>query len=259
MIPDAMVSLFHDHQSLLWIVTVCFDLLITVLMYRIFGKSGLYAVIVLDVMLCNLQGPKLTTVFGMTTSLGLILYSGIYFATDLLGERYGRREANRAVLIGFAANVAMVALMSMSLLFLPTQIGGKATRLATDAHDALSFLFGFTPRFVFGSMLAYLISQTHDVWLFHWLKHKTQGRHLWLRNCLSTMVSQAIDTIIYSLVVWWAVLDLKTAIQLAGAKYVFKFIIALLDTPFIYWARSWDTQARDWNETDTTTYPSRNA
>jgi len=248
MIPNGFVELFAANQSLLWLLVVLADLTFTVIMFRIFGKSGLYAVIVLNVILCNIQGPKLTQVFGMTTSLGVILYSGIYFATDLLGERYSRREAGRAVLIGFAANLFMVATMSLSLLFEPTQAGGKATEIATQAHDALSFMFGFTPRFVFGSMLAYLVSQTYDVWFFHMMKNATKGKHLWLRNCLSTLVSQIIDTLIYSLVVWWAVLDLRTALYLAGVKYIFKFIIAILDTPFIYWARRWDTSKTDWSD-----------
>jgi len=248
MLPEAISSYFAAHQSLLWVLTVCLDLSLTLLMFRLFGKQGLYAVICLNVLLCNLQGPKLTTVFGLPTSLGVVLYSGIYFATDLLSERYGKREANRAVRIGFCVSVFVVVFMAISLLFKPTQASAQANELAVQAHDALDFLFGYTPRFVFGSLVAYLVSQSHDVWFFHLIKEKTKGRHLWLRNTLSTTVSQAIDTLIYSLVVWWAVLDLPTALQLAAAKYVFKVIVAILDTPFIYWARSWGAGENDWQE-----------
>jgi uncharacterized integral membrane protein (TIGR00697 family) len=248
MFPEAVGEFFGAHQNLLWLATVGIDLSLTLLLYRLFGRQGLYAAIVLAALLCNIQGPKLTEVFGLTTSLGVIIYSGIYFATDLLGERYGKREANRAVWIGFAVNVIIVATMSISLLFQPATGDEKTTTLAGNAHHALSFLFGFTPRFVFGSMLAYLVSQTHDVWFFHFIKARTGGRHLWLRNTLSTVVSQAIDTTIYSLVVWWALLDFQTAVKLALVKYLFKFVIAVLDTPFIYWARRWDTGAQDWTE-----------
>jgi len=250
MIPPSVADFFSQQQNLLWILTVCLDLSLTLVMFRLFGKTGLYAVIVLNVLLCNLQGPKLVYVFGMNTSLGVILYSGIYFATDLLSERYGKREANRAVMIGFAANIVVVIVMTLSLLFVPTPVGEKTSKLAADAHGALSFLFGFTPRFVLGSMLAYLVSQRHDVWFFHMLKKATRGRHLWLRNTLSTAVSQAIDTTIYSLVVWWALLDLGTAIELALFKYVFKLVIAVLDTPFIYWARAWNVTRSDWHDRD---------
>ncbi len=248
MLPPAVAGFFEAHQSLLWVLTVAVDLSLTLLMFRLFGKQGLYAVICLNVLLCNLQGPKLTTVFGMPTSLGVILYSGIYFATDLLSERYGKREANRAVRIGFFVSVFVVVFMAISLLFLPTEASEASNRLAVDAHEALEFLFGYTPRFVFGSLIAYIVSQSHDVWFFHWIRRRTGRRHLWLRNTLSTTVSQAIDTAIYSLVVWWAVLDLPTALQLAGVKYLFKVIVAIVDTPFIYWARGWGTGDNDWQD-----------
>ncbi|MEX0708806.1 MAG: queuosine precursor transporter, partial [Woeseia sp.] len=66
----------------------------------------------------------------------------------------------------------------------------------------------------------------------------TGDRWLWLRNNLSTMSSQALDTVIYSLVAWWGIVDLRTALALGAAKYVFKLVIAAIDTVFIYWARA---------------------
>ena len=246
MIPEIIAEFSRSHQNLLWLFIVVFDLGMTLLMFRLFGKLGLVAVVILNIMLCNLIGMVVTRVLWLNTSAGAIIYSGIYFATDLLGERYGRREANRAVLLGFAASVLIVIMTSMALLFNPAPSPEKQHVFATEAHTSLDFLFTFTPRFVFGSLLAYLISQTHDVWMFHYLKRLTHGRHLWLRNNVSTILSQAIDTVVYALVVWTAVFDFKTALQLAGAKYVFKVIIALLDTPFIYWARNWNVSERDW-------------
>jgi len=249
MFPESVSAFFSGHQDLLWLATIAIDLGITLILYRLFGKMGLYSVIILNIMLSNLQGPKLTVIFGLSTSLGLIIYSGIYFATDLLSEKYGKREATRAVLLGFSTSIIVVAIMSISLLFMPSTADTSDTIVSPqEVHDAIDILFGFTPRFVFGSLLAYLISQSFDVWIFHYLKNKTQGRHLWLRNNLSTLTSQALDTVIYSLVVWWGIFDLETAIGLGLAKYFFKIIIALVDTPFIYWARSWNVDKHDWVE-----------
>ena len=246
MVPEFIADFFLQHQNSLWIVTIAIDLGLTLLLYRMYGKTGLYAVIVLNIMLSNLQGPKLTTIFGMQTSLGMIIYSGIYFATDILSERYGKREANRAVMIGFFTSLIVIAMMSISLLFLPTQDEGKR-EFAESVHGALELLFNFTPRFVLGSMFAYLISQRLDVWTFHYLKQKTNGRMLWLRNNVSTMTSQLVDTALYSTVVWWGLFDFKTALELGLAKYFFKVIIAAIDTPFIYWARNWELSEKDWS------------
>lgn len=245
MVPDFLAEFFFQHQNTLWFTTICVDLGLTLLLYRLYGKTGLYAVIVLNIMLSNLQGPKLTTVFGMETSLGMIIYSGIYFATDILSERYGKREANRAVMIGFFTSLIVITMMSISLLFLPSQDSGKK-EFAESVHGALGLLFGFTPRFVLGSLFAYLVSQRLDVWTFHYIKSKTGDKMLWLRNNASTMSSQLVDTALYSAVVWWGLFDFETAVELAFAKYFFKVIIAAMDTPFIYWARTWDLKDKDW-------------
>ena len=236
---------FQLHQNFLWLFTIGVDLSFAIILFRLFGRQGLYASIVISLLLANLQGPKLTEILGMQTSMGVILYSSIYFATDLLSERYGKQEATRAVMIGFVVSVVIIVMISISLMYLPAT-DPETAGLAQSMHQATSTLFTFTPRFVLGSLLAYLISQRFDVWIFHKIKAKTQGRHLWLRNNASTMASQAIDTLIYGIVVWWGVVDFATAMQLALAKYLFKVIIALVDTPFIYLARDWDVDSKDW-------------
>ncbi|MCH2670292.1 MAG: VUT family protein, partial [Gammaproteobacteria bacterium] len=108
MIPETIATFFHANQNLLWVTTLTLDLSMTLLLYRIFGKSGLISAIVLSILLANLQGPKLTEIMGMETSLGVIFYSTIFFATDLLGEKYGRATATRAVLLGFGVSVIIV-------------------------------------------------------------------------------------------------------------------------------------------------------
>ena len=105
---------------------------------------------------------------------------------------------------------------------------------SNNIHNAFATILNFTPRFIFGSLLAYYVSQSFDVWAFHKIKSRTGEKHLWLRNNLSTASSQAIDTTIYSLVAWWGIVDLVTALKLGAAKYVFKILIAAIDTIFIY-------------------------
>ena len=251
---DLLLTYINNHQTFLWLITISIDLGFALLLYRLFGKMGLYTSITLSILMANLQGPKLTIIWlpivgDLQTSLGVILYSGIYFATDLLSEKYGKREANRPVMTGFMASLIIVVMISISMNFLPSTNPGTA-QFSTDVHNAFATLFNFTPRFVFGSLLAYLISQRFDVWIFHFIKARTGEKHLWIRNNLSTMSSQALDTLIYSLVVWWGVVDLDVAIQLGLAKYLFKVLIAMIDTPFIYWGRSWQMHEKDWNEYD---------
>lgn len=245
MLTQFFADTFASQQELLWLLTIAIDLGFAVLLFRLFGRQGLYASIIISLVLANLQGPKLTEIFGLQTSMGVILYSSIYFATDLLSERYGRAEANRAVMIGLVVSVIFIVMTSISLMYLPSS-NPKTTEFAQTIHQATASLFNFSPRFVLGSLLAYYISQRFDVWIYHVIREKTQGRHLWLRNNLSTLLSQALDTLIYGIVVWWGVVDFVTAMQLALAKYLFKVIIALVDTPFLYWASSWKIAHQDW-------------
>ena len=168
--------------------------------------------------------------------MGAILYSGIYFATDLLNERFGKAEANRAVLLGFIANIAVMVTLWVSIIFIPSNLVGSTL----EVHNAIVVLASYSPIFVIGSLLAYLVSQTFDVWFFHYLKEKTKGRKLWIRNNLSTITSQLIDTLIYQFT--WVIatgMSFYQAFLLASAKYVFKIVIALIDTLFIYIARNW--------------------
>ena len=242
MFPQAIVEFFGANQELLWLTTLLLDLGCTVILYRLFGKAGLQVAIATAIILANLQGPKLTIIFGIQTSLGVIFYSSIFFATDLLSESYGKAAASKAVRMGFAVSVIVLLMLSLALMYLPSD-RPETAEFSNNIHNAFATIVDFTPRFVFGSLLAYIISQSFDVWAFHRIKKVTGEKWLWLRNNLSTMSSQVVDTIIYSLVVWWGMVDLVTALQLGAAKYVFKIVIAAVDTPFIYWAKTMDKPA----------------
>ena len=235
MFPQAVVDFYAANQELLWLTTLFADLGCTLLLYRLFGKAGLQIAIALAILLANLQGPKLTVIFGVQTSLGVIFYSSIFFATDVLSENYGRAAADKAVNMGFAVSVIVLLMLSLALLYLPSTYPETA-EFSASIHAAFATIVDFTPRFIFGSLLAYFISQHFDVWAFHKIKSLTGDRWLWLRNNGSTLSSQVVDTTIYSLVAWWGVVDLKTALALGAAKYVFKAVIAAIDTIFIYWA-----------------------
>ena len=120
--------------------------------------------------------------------------------------------------------------------YLPSKIAASSQ----SVHNAIETLAFYSPIFVIGSITAYLISQTFDVWLFNKFKELTKGKYLWLRNNLSTLSSQALDTFIYTFV--WVIageLSFIAALSIALTKYVFKVIIAIMDTFYIYFVRNW--------------------
>ncbi|WP_290918368.1 queuosine precursor transporter [Halodesulfovibrio sp.] len=216
-------------NEVLWISFAITDLCIALMLYRFFGRIGLFAVIVFNLLICNLQVLKTVELFGLTTTLGNILYAGVFLATDMLSEFYGKREAQKGVLLGFVTLVLMTGYMQIALHFTP----------AVDdfAQPHLEAIFGFLPRVAVASMMAYLASQMHDVWAFHFWKKKTDGKMLWLRNNASTLVSQLIDSSIFCLIAFYGVFPTAVLIEILATTVLFKAIVSVLDTPFIYLAK----------------------
>ena len=133
-----MLSYFD--QETLWFIVVLYDLCLAIFLYRFFGKYGLYCAVILGIVLGNLQGGKISQldIFGyqLNVSMGAILYSGIYFATDLLNEKYGKTEANRAVMLGFVANIAVMLTLVLSTQFLPSNLTGSSVEIASCTSAA---------------------------------------------------------------------------------------------------------------------------
>ncbi|MEA3253675.1 MAG: queuosine precursor transporter [Chloroflexota bacterium] len=213
---------------MLWVAFVLVDLSLAVLIYRFFGKAGLYALIVASVITANIQVVKTVQLFGFVATLGNVLYGSIFFTTDILSEVYGKKAARRGVWLGFIGMALMTLWMQAGLRFIPD---------ASDfSQGAFSTIFGLMPRIALGSLLAYLLSQHHDIFAFHFWKRKTKGRFLWLRNCASTMVSQAIDSVIFCSIAFWGVFEMNIWLQILATTYFLKWFVAVVDTPFIYLA-----------------------
>ena len=236
MVPEVVSAFFEANQEVLWFTTLFLDLGFTVVLFRLFGKAGLQVAIATAIILANIQGPKLTVIFGLETTMGVIFYSSIFFATDVLSENYGKKEANKAVWMGFVVSVIVLTMLSFAVMYLPTD-QSAAAGFSQPLHDAFVTIANFAPLMVFGSLTAYLISQKFDVWAFHKIKSLTGERWLWLRNNGSTIASQMLDTAIFSLIIWAHEVGIRQALVFGFAKFVFKIVIAAIDTMFVYWAR----------------------
>jgi uncharacterized integral membrane protein (TIGR00697 family) len=219
-------------NEVLWVLFILGNFIVTLAVFRFFGREGLMFLIAAFIILCNLQVMKITTLFGVTVTLGNILYGSIFFATDLLNEIYGKKAARRGVIAGFIALLLMTGVMQLALLF-----GVADDQWAQTVQDSMQTIFGFMPRIALASVVAYLLSQLHDVWAFHFLRRKTTGRHLWLRNNLSTMVSQLIDSAVFCGIAFWGVLPVELFTEILISTYVIKFVVAAVDTPFMYLGR----------------------
>ena len=155
--------------------------------------------------------------------------------TDILSELYGKKSAQKAVNLGIAGSVFFLLVSQSWLLYLPS---------ASDwAMPSMRALFTNTPRLLLASLLVYALAQTFDVWLYHrWWAFTTQrfgdsDRFLWVRNNGSTLVSQLLNTLLYSIFAFAGVYPLNTLISIVLSSYIIFVFTSLADTPVIYAAR----------------------
>ncbi|MCK4369005.1 MAG: queuosine precursor transporter [Dehalococcoidales bacterium] len=177
-------------------------------------------------LVANILAVKLVSIGGWIVPAGVIAYPLTFLLTDVIAELYGRRTASKVIWLGFGANLLMVILV----------FSGRLLPSAPfwEGQPAYESILGMVPRIVLASMIAYLISQHHDVFAFHFWRKKTKARFLWLRNNASTMVSQALDTGVFITIAFWGTVPTGVLANMLLTQYLIKLGIAALDTPFCY-------------------------
>ena len=161
-------------------------------------------------------------------SVGILPYPITFLITDLISEIYGKKRANDVVIVGIFASL-------FSLLIIYTASNVPATSWSYVDNVPFTKVFGNSAIAVFASMLTYLFAQFVDIQIYHFWKRKTHGKHLWLRNNFSTWFSQFVDTFtIVFLLCTFGIIDWANFKGLLVSGFLFKVIVAALDTPFLY-------------------------
>lgn len=212
-----------------WLLLLLLNYGLIAIAFKYFRNYGLFAWITLASILANIQVIKTIELFGFVTTLGNVMYGTSFLATDILCECYGKEAAKKGVMIGIFSIVATTLIMHVCLMFVPHS--------SDTSSAALNTIFSLLPRIALASIVAYMISQNFDVWFYSYLKQRFPQR-LWLRNNLSTMTSQLMDTTIFTLMAFWGVFTTDIIWQIFATTYLMKWLVALFDTPVIYWARS---------------------
>ena len=175
---------------------------------------------------------KFVEIFGLTIPIGTLAFPITFLATDLICELYGEKRAQNLVYVGFFMNFFMLGVMSLGNYLDDAGVSG-----GTMIYDEV---YGFMRAGVIASVIAYAVAQTVDVKMFHFWKRLTNGKHLWLRNNLSTTFSQLVDTIAILSINYMVgnfegeINSLSALFSLILSMYTFKFFSALFDTPLFY-------------------------
>ncbi|MCH2307920.1 MAG: queuosine precursor transporter [SAR202 cluster bacterium] len=174
----------------------------------------------------NISAVKIIAIGSEGIDAGIIAYPLTFLISDVISEVYGRKTTTKIIWLGFLANLLMISIIYVAGI-LPS---------ATFWNDQQSYdqILGAVPRIVIASMVAYLVSQNHDVLAFEMWKKVTGGKFLWFRNNASTVVSQGIDTTIFILIAFVGIYSFDDILNMIWITYLIKIVVAIIDTPLVY-------------------------
>lgn len=203
--------------------------------YKIFGITGLYCWTVLATIAANIEVMLVVDAFGMEQTLGNILFASTFLVTDIISEIAGKKKADKAVTLGIVTSIAFILLSQSWLLYTPSPNDW--------ARSSIEAIFSNTPRVMLASLLVYAITQRFDVWAYHkWWAFTTKKcgdsqKFLWLRNNGSTLISQLLNTVLFTMGAFYGMYNMETLISICASSYVIYVVTSLADTPFVYLAR----------------------
>ena len=189
---------------------------------------------IVALILSNTLGTKITTLFGVRVSVGIFLFPLLFLITDIIAEVHGKQKAQAFVFIS-----VFVLLFTLVMMWVAIKLPANPT---WGNQEAFAIVFGASLRMTIASVIAFIISQFHDIWAFDLLRRKTKGKYLWLRNNASTMISQLIDSSIFLFIAFYKINPKFTVpfiISLIIPYWLFKMAFALIDTPFAYLGVWW--------------------
>ena len=188
------------------------------------------AIFVTSLLIANVVSSKIVSFWGLTVPAAIVAYPLTFLMTDVIGEIWGKEEANKTVKLGFVCQMISLALIGCAILLPVAPFA--------DNQSQFTAILGSSFRVVFASMIGYLVSQSWDVWIFHKIRDAYIAKHgstkggRWIWNNASTMTSQIIDTAIFITIAFSGIVpNIWTMIL---SQYLVKFVYALLDTPFFY-------------------------
>ncbi len=174
----------------------------------------------------NILAQKLISVGAYEVTAASIIYPMTYVLADVLTEVYGYRNFRPVIWGALFCNIAFALLAEVAILLPPASIWHE--------QEQFAMIMGHTPQIVFASMVSYLVGEFMNAYVLAKLKVKTQGKHLWMRTIGSTVVGQASDTIIFTAIAFYGILDAHQMVSLMGTMYILKIAYEVMVTPLVY-------------------------
>jgi hypothetical protein len=218
-------------ELILWIIIISSITLLGAWYARKYKTAdlliGLYVAFVI---LSNIVAVKIVNFdlgfAAFSATAATLIFSVTFLMTDIVNEKFGRKETYKMILIAFIAQIVAIIFIWISI-SLPAADFWKE-------QETFSRILGLTPRIALASWIAFLVSENLDALIFSWFKKKTHGKHLWMRNAFSSIPAMAIDTLLFVTI---AFTGLQPLLPLITGVLVVKWIVGIIDIPFMYLSR----------------------
>ena len=197
-------------------------------MEKMFKKEGLYVWISIATIMANILVCKSIDILGLTASLGNVMFASIFLATDILSEKYDVKDSRKAVMLAIASQIIFILATTLAVSYIPSE---------TDlSNESMKTLFSINARVSISSIVMFGASNMLDIYLFEKLKKKFP-KQLWLRNNVSTIISNCLENYFFVFFAFVGIYDYSTILSIATTTSILEIIIAICDTPFMYIAK----------------------
>lgn len=213
-------------NSFLFILGIVLVFSSLILVNKFIGYEGVIAFMAVGSVLANILICKSITLFGMSATLGNILFASNFLATDILTECYGVDKARKGVKVAVISVIGFLVVSQFALWFTPNDID--------IAQSAYTTLFTLAPRITFASVSLFMLSNFIDITLYEFLRKKTNGKQMWVRNNLCTILCNGSENFIFYIIAFLGVFSLKDIMFMSITATIIEIIVAICDTPFLY-------------------------
>lgn len=212
----------------LGIISIIATFSIVVCIEKMFKKEGLYVWISIATIMANILVCKSIDILGLIASLGNVMFASIFLATDILSEKYDVKDSRKAVMLAIASQIIFILATTLAVSYIPSE---------TDlSNESMKTLFSINARVSISSIVMFGASNMLDIYLFEKLKKKFP-KQLWLRNNVSTIISNCLENYFFVFFAFVGIYDYSTILSIATTTSILEIIIAICDTPFMYIAK----------------------
>ena len=216
-------------NELLLFVEIVITFGAVVLAKKFFGKVGLIAWMCIATVLANIMTAKTVPLFGLDATLGTVLFASTFLATDILTECYDKKDAKMAVVMAMLSACVFIVASQIALLYIPSAID--------YANESMKNLFAFNFRISISSVVMFFVANYLDVLLYDKLRNKMQGKKMWFRNNICTILCNGLENFFFITFAFIGIYSWKDILIIAGTTTLIEIIVAICDTPFLYIAR----------------------